>query len=93
MGQWEKGFNHAYLTRPYAAISTQVSALPLTAHIAITTISSSRCLWVRSTRGAGRCAQCSRSRPRWDVSIVVLPTQIAVVQDSTVKHLHMSRQN
>src|SRR4029453_9110872 len=86
---WGRGrtrCHHAAWAQPYAARSTPVSAPHMTAHTAITTLSTMRGLVVRSPRGSGSRATGARRRPRLDVAIAVLPTHRAVVQDSPVNH-------
>lgn len=49
---------HASLVRPNAAIAAHPSPPQITVHSAMVMMSSSRCSFVRSTRGSGRVATC-----------------------------------
>lgn len=82
-GRARKRVHQAYCARPYSARSTQVSAPHITAHTAMTTISSHRCLFVRSIRGSGRRAKGSTSEPSLGCSMVVRLTSAHVTEDGT----------
>jgi hypothetical protein len=55
--------NHSALIRPNSAISTQLSAPPITPHSAIVTMASNECARARATRGSSKAAKCSSTAP------------------------------